>query len=227
MTKVIGPKETALKAMKADLNIPSFLARTETDAQAEARRKKHAPKNESKGLKVITPPDPKISAAIAKDFAEKKKDEKPVDVKAIVERAQTAVTKAAKATVKAVPMKKAGKLIEKALKDREALAAKAKTAISATNSKKPVKAKKKSDGSVHRYDWATAEEAAKTGVVPKAPDMSAWTHRYFRAQCAEVEAMVKAKNIKALEAMRFSRTTGSPGMVNRYKKLALVALRCK
>lgn len=56
---------------ETNVEMPDFLKRTETEAQAEARRAKQKPKDESKGLKVVTPLDPKVSAAIAKDFVEK------------------------------------------------------------------------------------------------------------------------------------------------------------
>ena len=234
-----------------DLNIPTFLARKETEAEAEARRKKNAPKDNSKGLKVVTPPDPKITAAIAKDFAETKKKEKLDAVKADVERlkdgktdpfknvkafvangqaAQKAVdkviagAKANKAPTKKVLPKKAGKLVEKAIKARDELAAKAKAAISATNGKTPAKpAKKTSKG---RYDWAAAEEAAKKGKIPETPDFSANTHKCYRPRLDEIVKLVKAKNVKALKAMKDSdfRKDGSPLIMNRYRKLAITAL---
>lgn len=231
--------------MKDDLNIPAILKRpVETEAQAEARRKKNQPKDDSKGLKVVTPPDPKISAAIAKDFAETKKQEKLDDVKRFVAKGQAAqkavdaaIASAAtkkrveawkeplRAKLKAVttkPPKKAGGIVAKALKARDELHAKAKTAISAANGKKPVKKPAKSG----RYDWAAAEEAAKAGKVPTTPDFSANTHKCYRPRLAEIEKLVKAKNVKALKAMKDSdfRNDGSPLIMNRYRKLAIKAL---
>jgi len=182
--------------------IPDFLRRTETEAQAEARRKKHAPKDDSKGLKVITPPDPKISAAIAKDFAETKKKEKLAAVKADVERfrdgktdpfknikafiekgqaAQKAVDKINAARVKdglrpytpnksAKPPKKAGSLVEKAIKARDALAVKQGVTDSAKPPKTAKKAAAKSapkKGSAERkakYEKLLAALARKNGV---------------------------------------------------------------
>jgi len=232
-----------------DLNIPTFLARKETEAEAEARRKKNAPKDNSKGLKVVTPPDPKISAAIAKDFAETKKKEKLDDVKKFVANGQAAQkaadkavsdfgksfakggkavaaanAKTAKEIAKAKLPKKAGKIVEKAIKARDELAAKAKAAISATNGKTPAKpAKKTSKG---RYDWAAAEEAAKKGKIPETPDFSANTHKCYRPRLDEIVKLVKAKNVKALKAMKDSdfRKDGSPLIMNRYRKLAITAL---
>jgi len=216
-----------------DLNIPTFLARSETEAEAEARRAKAVPKDNSKGLKVVTPPDPKISAAIAKDFAETKKKEKLDDVKAFVAKGQSAQkavdkviagAKANKAPTKKVLPKKAGKLVEKAIKARDELAAKAKAAISATNGKTPPKPAKKS--SKGRYDWAAAEEAAKKGKIPETPDFSANTHKCYRPRLDEIVKLVKAKNVKALKAMKDSdfRKDGSPLIMNRYRKLAITAL---
>jgi len=228
-----------------DLNIPTFLARSETEAEAEARRAKAVPKDSSKGLKVVTPPDPKISAAIAKDFAETKKKEKLDDVKAFVAKGQAAqkaadaiidkrnavinkkldrvASKLKKAKEAKLP-KKAGKLVEKAIKARDELAAKAKAAISATNGKTPAKPAKKS--SKGRYDWAAAEEAAKKGKIPETPDFSANTHKCYRPRLDEIVKLVKAKNVKALKAMKDSdfRKDGSPLIMNRYRKIAITAL---
>ena len=232
-----------------DLNIPTFLARSETEAEAEARRAKAVPKDNSKGLKVVTPPDPKISAAIAKDFAETKKKEKFDDVKKFVANGKAAqsaadavlktaldkrdaavgkkidkvVSKLKKAKAAKLP-KKAGKIVEKAIKARDELAAKAKAAISATNGKTPPKPAKKS--SKGRYDWAAAEEAAKKGKIPETPDFSANTHKCYRPRLDEIVKLVKAKNVKALKAMKDSdfRKDGSPLIMNRYRKIAITAL---
>jgi len=121
--------------MKDDLSIPNFLARTETEDQAEARRKKNAPKDPGKGLKVKKPPepkDPKIAAAIAKDFK--------------ITLIDKDHAKAQKATVdkllaghqKAAP-KKAGQLVDRAMKLRDELA---KSAGSKSASKPKVAEKK-------------------------------------------------------------------------------------
>lgn len=162
---------------KDDLEIPTFLKRTETEAQAEARRKKNAPKDHSAGLKVVELPDVKITAAIAKDFVDrgrkaqaaadkviadaaerKRKDawkamkadkkvgkheallDKPMTVQRSPKSELAATAKKMVNDAKRAAPKKAGKLVEKALQDRDALNAKAtasKSAKPATNAKKP------------------------------------------------------------------------------------------
>ena len=127
--------------MTDKLDIPDFLKRSETEDQAEARRKKSAPKDHGKGLKVKKlpdPKDPKIAAAIARDL----KDPKDGDHFADWQRTQDSLRKAQaehhrkpsstdkvnaklaaeekKILAKLVTApKKAGKLVERALKVRE------------------------------------------------------------------------------------------------------------
>ena len=146
--------------MTDDLNIPDFLNRTETEEQADARRKKYAPKDGSAGLKVKKPPepvDPKIAKAIARDLKEPKSSgglqilasmlPAVGDAKPDWQKTQDSLRKAEKEQ-HAKPAKKAGKLVERAMKARDALAAAA--AAKKTNGSpaaKPAKAPAKTSGS--------------------------------------------------------------------------------
>lgn len=195
----LGPKETALRAKREEVggDIPDFLKRTETEAQAEARRKKHAPKNDSKGLTVITPPDPKIMAAVAKDFIEKgqkaqsavdtinaaraKDGLRPYEPKKSKLSSLTSIPSTAgksdgararrmrEKEGRVVPPKKAGSLVEKALKARDELAAKAKAktpekAAVKLNTKAANKPKKSSADKKRKVDLMLQALARKNGV---------------------------------------------------------------
>jgi hypothetical protein len=84
---------------------------------------------------------------------------------------------------------------------------------------------KGSAASKNRYDWRAAEEAAKQGKLPAAPDFSAPTHKYYRPLLAEAEKLVKARDLKGLQGMRFTRDTGSPAAVKHYRDIAIMALK--
>lgn len=215
---------------KDDLDISKqpFARKPETEAEAEARRKKHAPKDDSKGLKVITPPDPKISAAIAKDFAETKKKEKLAAVKADVERLRDGKTnpfknvkafvekgQAAQKAVDAIiasaatkkkndawkaikPPKKAGSLVEKAIKARDELHAKAKTSKSA-NSVKTAKPKKKDSAQRAARKGSHAAKVFTDANIKKAAEM---IKRKGGALSSDLQ---KACNWKAIDVRRFVR----------------------
>jgi hypothetical protein len=95
--------------------------------------------------------------------------------------------------------------------------------------KKPAVArpKGKASSSKKRYDWTGAEEAAKRGVVPSAPDFSANTHRYYRPALAEVEKLVKARDLKGLKSHRVHGTCSSPQAIKKYQRIAILALENK
>ena len=78
-----------------------------------------------------------------------------------------------------------------------------------------------------RSKWTDAEENAKNGVIPTPPDFSANTHKYYRKALAEVVAMVAAKNIDGLKRWKPARADGSPGMIDRYRRIAITALQAK
>lgn len=75
-----------------------------------------------------------------------------------------------------------------------------------------------------RYDWNGAEEAAKTGKLPKAPDFSAPTHKPYRSLLEEAVALAKAKDIKGLKGLKVNPISSSPKAVDRYRKICVTAL---
>src|SRR5262245_19580251 len=154
--------------MKDDLSIPSFLARTETEDQAEARRKKNAPKDKADGLKVKKLPEPKdqkIAAAIAKDFvgkgmaAQAAVDKILADVGA--KQASLRKAEAEHHGRKAAP-KKAGKLVERAMKVRDEMNAKAGAQKSAS---KPKVAEKKTAKSAPNPKGKTIGGVASAAIL--------------------------------------------------------------
>jgi len=102
-------------------------------------------------------------------------------------------------------------------------------AQTARPAKKPAVArpKGKASSSKKRYDWTGAEEAAKRGVVPSAPDFSANTHHYYRPALAEVEKLVKARDLKGLKSHRVHGTCSSPQAIKKYQRIAILALENK
>lgn len=116
---------------------------------------------------------------------------------------------------------------------RTATAKKTKTAAKKTaksSARKTVKssaARPTKAGGRKTYDWAGAKEKALTGIIPPAPDFSAHTHRFYREPLAQAVALVKAGDLKALQALKFARDDGSPGMIKRYRDIAVIALKSK
>lgn len=137
------------------------------------------------------------------------------------------VASSQKATVaKATPGKRANG-IPKAGKEASPQVAKAKAGVKLATkaAKAEIKRNTSKPGSSGRYDWNGAEEAAKAGKVPPTPDFSADTHKAFRAKLAEVVAMVKAKDMKGLEAYRIKTYSSSPTAIDRYRRTAIIALK--
>lgn len=88
--------------------------------------------------------------------------------------------------------------------------------------------KKKPVDSRARYDWDAAEVTAKAGKLPAAPDMSAPTHKHYVTKLADVVKLAKAGDLKGVQSYKVSdRDDGSPLLVKRYQKLAIVALKAK
>lgn len=121
MTKVvrpkgkIGPREHALRNMREgkDLDIPDFLKRTETPAQAAAREKKHANPETSAGVSLAAPlPAPKTTEVVVGDNKKPATQEsdmrngKKLGKKAAAGKARTAVAK----TVSSKPVRPGTKL---------------------------------------------------------------------------------------------------------------------
>ena len=85
---------------------------------------------------------------------------------------------------------------------------------------------KKTNGHA-RYDWKGAEEAAKKGKMPKAPDFSADTHKPYRKLLDEAVALAKAGDIKGLKALKVNPISSSPKAVDKFRNLALTAIAAK
>jgi hypothetical protein len=69
--------------------------------------------------------------------------------------------------------------------------------------------------------------AAERGVIPSAPDFSAATHTRFRGKLAEVVALVEAGNIAGLKAYKINPVSSSPKAIDKYRNLAIIALKAK
>lgn len=71
---------------------------------------------------------------------------------------------------------------------------------------------------------AAIEAAAREGKLPTAPDFSAETHKRFRPLLAEVVDAVKARDAKALKAIKINPISSSPKAIAKYRDLALLAI---
>lgn len=69
--------------------------------------------------------------------------------------------------------------------------------------------------------------AAQAGKLPAAPDFSAETHTRFRPKLAELVALVKAKNIRALKAFDIKPISTSPKAMDRFRNLSVIALEAQ
>lgn len=89
--------------------------------------------------------------------------------------------------------------------------------------------KKKSKGGERaRFDWEAAEAKAATGVLPTPPDMTAPTHKHYLPKLNEIATLARTGKLKELQSYKVSdRDDGSPGLVKRYQKIAIVALKAK
>lgn len=90
---------------------------------------------------------------------------------------------------------------------------------------KPKAAAKKAEPKHGKRAQALADAFA--GKIPKAPDFSAETHRRFRPRLAELEALVKAGDVKGLHAFEINPISTSPKAMDRYRKLAAIALEAR
>jgi hypothetical protein len=68
---------------------------------------------------------------------------------------------------------------------------------------------------------------AEAGTLPKAPDFSADTHKRFRGKLAEVEALIAAKDVAALEAFPINPISSSPKALDKFRNLAVIALKAQ
>ena len=69
--------------------------------------------------------------------------------------------------------------------------------------------------------------AAERGKIPSAPDFSAVTHTRFRGKLAEVVGLVEAGNIAGLKAYKINPVSSSPKAIDKYRNLAIIALKAK
>jgi hypothetical protein len=74
---------------------------------------------------------------------------------------------------------------------------------------------------------AQAEADAAAGKLPAPPDFSAETHARFRKRLSEIEAAVKAGDIKALRADTTEPKSSSRVALCRYRDLAIIALEAQ
>lgn len=142
---------------------------------------------------------------------------------------QTFKTELAARTAKPAP-KKAGSLVERALKARDALnakAASAKSAKPATNAKKPAKpsAPKKSGAKravAGKYDWDKAAAIAKTGKLPPLPPFNS-----YKPHIKDFHDLAVKKDVKGIRdySATFVDEKGARANMFRYRDLLLVALK--
>ena len=69
--------------------------------------------------------------------------------------------------------------------------------------------------------------AAERGVLPTPPDFTAETHKPYRKKLEEIVALVKAGDVKALKAYAINPVSSSPKALDKYRNLALIALKAK
>lgn len=74
---------------------------------------------------------------------------------------------------------------------------------------------------------AQIEADAQAGKLPKAPDFSADTHKRWRKALGEVEALIKARDLKGLRAYPINPVSSSRKALDRYRNLAVLALEAK
>lgn len=68
---------------------------------------------------------------------------------------------------------------------------------------------------------------AQAGKMPAAPDFSAETHARYRDKLAEVVKMAKAGDVKGLRAFSIKPISSSPIAIDRYRRLAIIAIEAK
>jgi len=71
---------------------------------------------------------------------------------------------------------------------------------------------------------AQLEADAAAGKLPPAPDFSAETHARYRPKLTELQALVRAKDVKALKAFPIKPISTSPKALDRFRNLSVMAL---
>lgn len=74
---------------------------------------------------------------------------------------------------------------------------------------------------------AAEQAAAEAGTIPAAPDFSAETHKRFRGKLAELVALVEAGDVEKLEAYPINPVSSSPKALDKFRKLAVIALKAQ
>jgi hypothetical protein len=74
---------------------------------------------------------------------------------------------------------------------------------------------------------AQIEAAADAGVLPEPPDFTAETHAPYRKKLAALVAMVEARDVAGLTAFEIKPYSSSPKALDRYRNLAVRALRAQ
>jgi len=87
---------------------------------------------------------------------------------------------------------------------------------------KPAKAEKAGPGK-----FAAIREAAERGELPPAPDFSADVHKRNRGRLAQLVAMAEAGDVAGLEAFPIKPNCTSPKAMDRYRNLAVIALKAR
>lgn len=91
--------------------------------------------------------------------------------------------------------------------------------------KKSPKAAKSGNGALGKRAQILAD--AEAGKLPSVPDFSAATHERFRPKLEELVKLVKAADIKGLKAFPINPISTSPKAMDRYRNLAVIALKAK
>lgn len=252
----IGTREAALRKQREDdLTIPGFLKRTPGDAKtavapavneiqpARPKQRDHRiPKgmSDEEGAALVAKLDAakqaKKEAGLAKlaEVKKKKAEEKKAidDVKAAAkaankpERSQVELLAALTANNQESPMTTDKTGISKKVDEARKAIKKTATAPKSAGKKKATENARTQVGR-HMYDWKAAREAAEKGVLPKAPDFSAYTHRSYRGMLGDCEKLVKAKDLKGLEKFLIKGSSTSRNAVKKYRDIAITALKAK
>lgn len=74
---------------------------------------------------------------------------------------------------------------------------------------------------------AKVEADAAKGILPMVPDFSADTHKPYRTKLALIVQMIQSENIRGLEALPINLTSTSPKAMDKFRRLALIALHAQ
>ncbi|RVP20773.1 hypothetical protein [Sinorhizobium meliloti] len=99
----------------------------------------------------------------------------------------------------------------------------------APKAEKPAKAPKAAAPAAEKALGKRAQIAAdaEAGIIPAKPDFSAPTHARFRKKLDEIAALVEKGDIKALKAYPINPVSSSPNAMDKYRNLAVIALKAQ